>query len=75
MLLNACVENMEPFLTILSNLQTGKLLKENQKEEGHTKTITSLVKSPDGSHFLTGSLDKSAKVLFLIIFFFSFYRV
>ncbi|KAL6187175.1 hypothetical protein ACLB2K_043290 [Fragaria x ananassa] len=42
--------------------ETGKLLKENQKEEGHTKTITSLVKSPDGSHFLTGSLDKSAKL-------------
>ncbi|KAM5566562.1 hypothetical protein ABKV19_014955 [Rosa sericea] len=42
--------------------ETGKLLQENQKEEGHTKTITSLVKSPDGSHFLTGSLDKSAKL-------------
>lgn len=48
----------------LSNfLQTGKLLKESEKETGHTKTITSLAKSADGSHFLTGSLDKSAKVL------------
>jgi translation initiation factor 3 subunit I len=43
-------------------LQTGKLLKESDKESGHKKTIQSLVKSADGSHFLTGSLDKSAKV-------------
>ncbi|GAU46836.1 hypothetical protein TSUD_100540 [Trifolium subterraneum] len=41
---------------------TGKLLKETDKESGHKKTITSLVKSADGSHFLTGSLDKSAKL-------------
>ncbi|KAH6763886.1 Transducin/WD40 repeat-like superfamily protein [Perilla frutescens var. hirtella] len=42
--------------------ETGKLLKESEKEEGHKKTITSLAKSADGSHFLTGSLDKSAKL-------------
>ena len=49
-------------LNCLLNLQTGKLLKESDKESGHKKTITSLAKSADGSHFLTGSLDKSAKV-------------
>ncbi|ONI18276.1 hypothetical protein PRUPE_3G206800 [Prunus persica] len=42
--------------------ETGKLLKENDKEVGHKKTITSLAKSVDGSHFLTGSLDKSARL-------------
>ncbi|CAI8606540.1 unnamed protein product [Vicia faba] len=42
--------------------ETGKLLKESDKESGHKKTITSLAKSADGSHFLTGSLDKSAKI-------------
>ncbi|XP_042472169.1 MADS-box transcription factor 50-like [Zingiber officinale] len=42
--------------------QTGKLLKEADKEIGHQKTITSLSKSADGSHFLTGSSDKFAKV-------------
>ncbi|GER27620.1 eukaryotic translation initiation factor 3subunit I [Striga asiatica] len=42
--------------------ETGKLLKESDKEEGHKKTITSLTKSADGSHFLSGSLDKSAKL-------------
>lgn len=44
-------------------MQTGQLLKESDKETGHQKTITSLSKSADGSHFLTGSLDKSAKVI------------
>ncbi|XVF68601.1 hypothetical protein PTKIN_Ptkin11bG0015000 [Pterospermum kingtungense] len=39
--------------------ETGKLLRE---EAGHKKTVTSLAKSADGSHFLTGSLDKSAKL-------------
>ncbi|KAG6503294.1 hypothetical protein ZIOFF_035605 [Zingiber officinale] len=39
-------------------LGTGKLLKEADKEIGHQKTITSLSKSADGSHFLTGSSDK-----------------
>ncbi|KAG6474077.1 hypothetical protein ZIOFF_068001 [Zingiber officinale] len=38
--------------------KTGKLLKEADKEIGHQKTITSLSKSADGSHFLTGSSDK-----------------
>ncbi|GAB2275276.1 Eukaryotic translation initiation factor 3 subunit I [Dionaea muscipula] len=42
--------------------ETGKLLKESEKENGHKKAITSLCKSVDGSHFLTGSLDKSAKL-------------
>ncbi|CAN6292803.1 unnamed protein product [Urochloa humidicola] len=42
--------------------ETGKLLKESDKESGHQKTITSLSKSADWSHFLTGSLDKSAKL-------------
>ncbi|KAL7227936.1 hypothetical protein ACSBR1_022752 [Camellia fascicularis] len=42
--------------------ETGKLLKESDKETGHKKTITSLTKSADSSHFLTGSLDKSAKL-------------
>ncbi|PPD83729.1 hypothetical protein GOBAR_DD19337 [Gossypium barbadense] len=43
-------------------IKTGKLLREADKESGHKKTITSLTKSADGSHFLTGSLDKSAKL-------------
>ncbi|KAG6467012.1 hypothetical protein ZIOFF_075196 [Zingiber officinale] len=41
---------------------TSKLLKEADKEIGHQKTITSLSKSADGSHFLTGSSDKFAKM-------------
>ncbi|CAL9781761.1 unnamed protein product [Musa acuminata subsp. burmannicoides] len=41
--------------------ETGQLLKESDKETGHQKTISSLSKSADGSHFLTDSLDKSAK--------------
>ncbi|KAI7981151.1 Eukaryotic translation initiation factor 3 subunit I [Camellia lanceoleosa] len=44
------------------NSETGKLLKESDKETGHKKTITSLTKSADSSHLLTGSLDKSAKL-------------
>ncbi|TMW91070.1 hypothetical protein EJD97_014828 [Solanum chilense] len=42
--------------------ETGKILKESDKEIGHKKGITSLQKSVDGSHFITGSLDKSAKL-------------
>ncbi|RVW74300.1 Eukaryotic translation initiation factor 3 subunit I [Vitis vinifera] len=42
--------------------ETGKLLKESDKETGHKKTVTSLSKAVDGSHFVTGSLDKSAKL-------------
>ena len=49
--------------------ETGKLLKESDKESGHKKTVTSLAKSADGSHFLTGSLDKSARVLFFLFLF------
>lgn len=41
-----------------------ELLKETEKEIGHQKAITSLSKSSDWSHFITGSLDKSTKVLF-----------
>lgn len=44
------------------NWQTGKLLNESDKDTGHKKGITSLTKAADGSHFLTGSHDKSAKV-------------
>ncbi|XP_042467233.1 MADS-box protein AGL24-like [Zingiber officinale] len=47
---------------VQSRHATGKLLKEADKEIGHQKTITSLSKSADGSHFLTGSSDKFAKV-------------
>ncbi|KAM6566937.1 hypothetical protein CsatA_026065 [Cannabis sativa] len=43
--------------------KTGKLLIESEKEVGHKKTIISLTKSVDGSQFITGSLDKSAKVV------------
>ncbi|KAI4320297.1 hypothetical protein MLD38_033793 [Melastoma candidum] len=42
--------------------ETGKLLKESDKESGHKKTITSLTMAADGSHFITGSQDKSAKL-------------
>ncbi|XP_010521568.1 PREDICTED: eukaryotic translation initiation factor 3 subunit I-like [Tarenaya hassleriana] len=42
--------------------ETGKLLNESDKEVGHKKAITSLCKAADSSHFLTGSLDKSAKL-------------
>ncbi|KAI3902441.1 hypothetical protein MKW92_016781 [Papaver armeniacum] len=42
--------------------ETGKMLNESSKETGHSKTITSLSMSEDGSHFLTGSSDKSAKL-------------
>ncbi|RZC89213.1 hypothetical protein C5167_030909 [Papaver somniferum] len=48
---------------IAIDLQTGKMLNESSKETGHSKTITSLSMSEDGSHFLTGSSDKSAKVV------------
>lgn len=47
-------------------MQTGKLLIENEEETRHKDEIKSLVKSKDGSHFLTGSRDKSGKVLHLI---------
>jgi hypothetical protein len=43
-------------------VQTGKCLKESDPETGHQKVITSMSKSADGSHFITGSHDKSAKV-------------
>ncbi|XP_020104343.1 eukaryotic translation initiation factor 3 subunit I-like [Ananas comosus] len=42
--------------------ETGKLFKEAGKDSGHQKTITPLSKSGDGSHFLTGSLEKTAKL-------------
>ncbi|CAI5963047.1 unnamed protein product [Closterium sp. NIES-64] len=42
--------------------ETGKLLRETEPEVAHSKTVTSLSKSADGSHFITGSLDKCAKV-------------
>jgi len=43
-------------------LQTGKLLKESDPDTGHQKVITSMAKSADGSHFITGSHDKTAKL-------------
>ncbi|KAJ4881465.1 WD40/YVTN repeat-like-containing domain protein [Raphanus sativus] len=42
--------------------ETGKLLKESDAEVGHKNTITSLTKAADDSHFITGSLDKTAKL-------------
>ena len=42
-----------------------KAAEESDKEAGHQKAISSLSKSLDWSHFLTGSLDKSAKVILL----------
>jgi translation initiation factor 3 subunit I len=42
--------------------ETGKLLKESDPETGHQKVITSMAKSADGSHFITGSHDKTAKL-------------
>lgn len=52
----------EDYVVRIWDSETGKLLNESDKENGHKKTITSLAKSSDGSHFLTGSLDKSAKL-------------
>ncbi|CAH2057746.1 unnamed protein product [Thlaspi arvense] len=49
--------------------ETGKLLKESNEEVGHKKTITSLCKADDDSHFLTGSLDKTAKACYFFLFF------
>jgi len=45
-----------------SQLQTGQEIMSSRDEDNHKKQITSLCLSTDGSHFLTGSLDKSAKV-------------
>ncbi|CAM8932979.1 unnamed protein product [Rhodiola kirilowii] len=42
--------------------ETGKLLNQSDKENRHKKPITSLAMAEDGSHFVTGSLDKSAKL-------------
>ena len=42
--------------------QTGKLLKETGPDVSHEKSVTDLAKSADGSHFITGSTDKTAKV-------------
>ncbi|KAL8151639.1 hypothetical protein V2J09_021447 [Rumex salicifolius] len=52
----------EDTVTRIWDTETGKLLKESGKDEGHTKTVTSLWKSADGSHILTGSSDKTAKL-------------
>lgn len=53
---------MHFFLLLVFCLQTGKLLKESDPETGHQKVITSMAKSADGSHFITGSHDKTAKL-------------
>eukprot|EP00850_Spirogloea_muscicola_P019068 SM000183S03962 [mRNA] locus=s183:16269:18475:+ [translate_table: standard] len=42
--------------------ETGQVLKESDAETGHQKRIASLEVSADGSHFITGSNDKSAKL-------------
>lgn len=43
--------------------ETGKQLMETESDVSHQKAITSLAKYPvDGSHFMTGSLDKTAKL-------------
>lgn len=42
--------------------ETGKLLRETDAEVSHQKTVSSLSKSADNSHFITGSLDKTAKL-------------
>ncbi|KAL5215871.1 hypothetical protein ABZP36_007272 [Zizania latifolia] len=43
--------------------KTGKCLKESDKQQPHQKAISSVSKSADWSHFLTDSLDKTAKIL------------
>ncbi|KAG9138923.1 hypothetical protein Leryth_007548, partial [Lithospermum erythrorhizon] len=45
-----------------ATVRTGKLIKESDEETGQKQSITSLFKSMDGSQFITGSLDKSAKL-------------
>eukprot|EP00271_Cylindrocystis_brebissonii_P015532 TRINITY_DN38451_c0_g1_i1.p1 TRINITY_DN38451_c0_g1~~TRINITY_DN38451_c0_g1_i1.p1 ORF type:complete len:327 (-),score=45.82 TRINITY_DN38451_c0_g1_i1:536-1516(-) len=42
--------------------ETGKLLNESSGDDSHKKTVTDLQKSIDGSHFITGSSDKTAKL-------------
>lgn len=44
------------------DVETGKLLKETDPDISHKKTVTDLQKSADGSHFITGSSDKTAKL-------------
>ncbi|KAJ8428589.1 hypothetical protein Cgig2_021837 [Carnegiea gigantea] len=41
---------------------TGQEIMSSRDDDNHKKQITSLCLSTDGSHFLTGSLDKSAKL-------------
>jgi WD40 repeat protein len=48
-------------MRLLVFLQSGELLEES---EAHEKAVTSLALSPDGSHFITASADKTAKVRF-----------
>lgn len=42
--------------------ETGQLIKDSETEMSHSDRITSLEKSKDGSHFLTGSRDKFGKL-------------
>lgn len=44
------------------DVETMTVIHESDKETGHQKAVTSLTKSVDGSHLLTGSIDKSAKL-------------
>ena len=50
-----------PYVVVYT-IQTGKLLKETGPDVSHEKSVTDLAKSADGSHFITGSTDKTAKV-------------
>ncbi|CAH8358825.1 unnamed protein product [Eruca vesicaria subsp. sativa] len=45
----------------ISDAETGELLKESDAEVDHKNTITLLSKAVDDSHFITGSLGKTAK--------------
>ncbi|EFJ07495.1 hypothetical protein SELMODRAFT_269383 [Selaginella moellendorffii] len=44
------------------DVETGEVIKKTDKENGHSRAITSLSLSADGSHFITGSQDKTAKL-------------
>eukprot|EP00249_Psilotum_nudum_P007535 c20636_g1_i1 orf=395-1375(+) len=52
----------EDSIVRLWDAETGMLLKESDPETGHQKGVTSLSKSADGSFFITGSSDKTAKL-------------
>ncbi|KAJ8428590.1 hypothetical protein Cgig2_021838 [Carnegiea gigantea] len=53
----------EDAIVRISDPVTGQEIMSSRDDDNHKKQITSLCLSTDGSHFLTGSLDKSAKVV------------